>query len=68
MNEVPKQMRTIVKTSLYVILNNKCGVRTNQNKGQTHVIIIDRTNITIARTSLYVISNKKSVRTNENNC
>jgi hypothetical protein len=30
-------------TSLYVISNNKCGVRTNQNKSQTHVIIIDRT-------------------------
>jgi hypothetical protein len=34
-------MRTTVRTSLYVIPNNKCGVRTNQNKSQTHVIIID---------------------------
>jgi hypothetical protein len=31
--------RAIVRTSLYVIPNNKCGVRTNQNKGQTHIII-----------------------------
>jgi hypothetical protein len=34
--------RTTIITKLYVIPNNKCGVRTNQNKGQTHVIIIDR--------------------------
>jgi hypothetical protein len=67
--------RTTVRTNLYVILNNKCGVRTNQKKGQTHVIIIDRTNITINRTTYYYNQNKfvcnleqKSVRTNENNC
>jgi hypothetical protein len=34
-------MRT-VRTSLDVIPNNKCGVRINQDKGLTHVIIIDR--------------------------
>jgi hypothetical protein len=43
MNEVPEQTRTTVGISLYVTPNNNCGVRTNQNKGQTHVIIIDRT-------------------------
>jgi hypothetical protein len=52
MNEVREQTRTTVRTSLYIIPNNKCGVRINQNKGQTRVIII-------ARTSLYVISNKR---------
>jgi archaellum biogenesis ATPase FlaH len=52
MNEVTEQMRTTVRTSLDVIPKNKCGVRINQNKCRTHVIIIDRT-------SLYVISKKK---------
>jgi hypothetical protein len=51
MNEVPEQTRTTGRTSLYAIPNNKCGVRTNQNKGQKHVIII-------ARTRYYYIQNK----------
>jgi hypothetical protein len=40
MNEVPEQTRTTVRTILYVISNNKYGVRTNQNKSETHVIIM----------------------------
>jgi hypothetical protein len=65
-NEVPEQMRTTVRTSLYVIPNNKCGVRTNRNKGQTHVnyrqskiLLYSEQLIIIAKTSLYVISNEK---------
>jgi hypothetical protein len=30
MNEVPEQTRTTVRTSLYVIPNNKCGVRKSE--------------------------------------
>jgi hypothetical protein len=45
MNEVTEQTRTTVRTSLYVIPNNKYGVKTNQNKGQKHVFIIDRTKV-----------------------
>jgi hypothetical protein len=65
MNEVLTNENKTVRTSLYVISNNKCGVRTNQNKSQTHVI-------TIARTKYYYNHNKfvchleqkKNVRTN----
>jgi hypothetical protein len=42
-NEWSARTNETVRTILYVIPNNKFGVRTNQNKGETHVIIIDRT-------------------------
>jgi hypothetical protein len=38
-NEVPVQTRTTVGISLYVIPNNGCGVRTNQNKGQHKLLL-----------------------------
>jgi hypothetical protein len=68
MNEVPEQTRTTVRTSLYVIPNNKCGIRTNQNKDQTHVIIIVRTRYYYSQYKFVCHLEQKSVRTNENNC
>jgi hypothetical protein len=58
--KMPEQTRTTVRTSLYVIPNNKYDVITNQNMGQTHVIIIDRTRYYYSQ-NLYVISNKKKM-------
>jgi hypothetical protein len=68
MNEVPEQTRKTVRTSLYVIPNNKCDVRTNQNKDQTHVIIIVRTRYYYSQYKFVCHLEQKSVRTNENNC
>jgi hypothetical protein len=75
-------MRTTVRTSLYVILNNKYGVRTNQNKDHSQNKVVCHLekkfqnkleqlleqNPIIVGTILCVISNKNkcSVRTNQN--
>jgi hypothetical protein len=63
MNEVLEQTRTKLSEQVYVIPNNKCGVRTNQNKSQTHVITIARTRYYYSQNKFVVIS-KKNVRTN----
>jgi hypothetical protein len=66
MNEVREQTRTI-RTNLYVIPKNKCGVRTNQNKSRIHVIIIDKTTYYYSQNKFVCYPEQKSVRTNENN-
>jgi hypothetical protein len=66
-NEVREQTRITVRTSLYVISNNKYSVRTNRNKRVRHMLLLwTEKNITIAKTSLYVILKKVSeqMRTN----
>jgi hypothetical protein len=52
-----------VGTSLYIIPNNKCGVRTNQNKGQTHVITIARTRYYYSQDKFVCHLEQKNVRT-----
>jgi hypothetical protein len=69
MNEVPEQTKTTLRTSLYVIPNNKYDVITNQNKDQTNVVIIDKTRYYYSQNKFVChLEQKKSVRTNENNC
>jgi hypothetical protein len=81
-NEMSEQTRTTIRTSLYVIANNKYGVRTKVRicyyYRQNKIFSIAKQDITIARTTYYYSRNKfvchleqnkkNSVRTNENNC
>jgi hypothetical protein len=50
--------REQVRTNLYVFPNNKCGVRTNQNKGQDMLLLWTEQHITKARTIYYYSRNK----------